>query len=172
MFFYREVKKTRWKSIIQWDWFDDWYKKYPNKKARSDAEKMWSRLDSKDRELACDGLERYVIYWKKKWIEKQYIPLPWTWIHQKRWEDDLSETVFTPPKENIEKINKEIEEERRNEEEKNILHERIRKIKSDPVEWNKLESLANSYLTQEQKESSVYKALLDVRIKMIVSNYK
>ena len=172
MYLHKEEKKTRSKTLISWDWFDDWYKKYPNKKARSDAEKMWSRLDSKDRELACDGLERYLVYWKKKWIEKQFIPLPWTWIHQKRWEDDLSDTVFTPPKENIDKLKAEREEERRNEEEKNRLHERIRKIKSDPVEWGKLEELANSQLTEVQKESPVYRALLDARIKMIVSTYK
>ncbi len=150
MFFYREVKKTRWKSIIQLDWFDNWYKKLDDLNGKN---MIQYKLIKYNNSALCK-------LWEEWWIL--------SCIHE--WVMYFYKQL--PTKENIEKINKEIEEERRNEEEKNILHERIRKIKSDPVEWNKLESLANSYLTQEQKESSVYKALLDVRIKMIVSNYK
>lgn len=67
MFFFREIKKkVERKPIESSDPFESFYRKYPNKKAKRDAIVMWNRLNENERELALDGIERYIQYWKIK----------------------------------------------------------------------------------------------------------
>lgn len=103
-------------------------------------------------------------------MQKEHIPHPATWLNGRRWEDDLSQTVFVPPKPSIEKIKKEEEEQKIAEMDKKLLNQKIERIQKDPVEWKRLRELADSKLTDEQKASSLYETLLSMRIRMIVSN--
>jgi phage replication O-like protein O len=77
--------------------FDAFYKSYPKKKARRDAEKAWSKLNP-DESLfnsIMASLERQKASqdWKKEC--GQYIPLPATWINGRRWEDEDQEVKPT-----------------------------------------------------------------------------
>ena len=78
------------------DSFDLFWKAYPNRKAKGDAEKAWRKikpdadllqaiLAAIERQKASDG-------WTK--AAGQYIPYPATWLNQRRWEDE--ETVAPP----------------------------------------------------------------------------
>ena len=69
--------------------FDDFYKLYPRKISRSNAEKSFKRLGKRDKNLAYNGIIKYNKFWSENRTEPQYIPYPSTWINQKRWEDDL-----------------------------------------------------------------------------------
>ena len=173
MFLSRIIKEERKaRIVITDDTFDWFYKKYPNKKARKDAMIMWNRLKEAERELAFDWLERYLIYWKKKGIEKDFIPMPATWLNGRRWEDNLSETVQIAPNENIEKIRVEEEEERKNEQEKRAMNKRIADIKANPELWERLSNKALELMTEEQKadrNSIVFKSIFDARIRTIIN---
>ena len=69
--------------------FDDFYKLYPRKISRSNAEKSFKRLNKRAKNLAYNGIIKYNKFWSENRTEPQYIPYPSTWINQKRWEDDL-----------------------------------------------------------------------------------
>tara|TARA_Y100000593_G_scaffold44810_1_gene85391 strand:+ start:559 stop:954 length:396 start_codon:yes stop_codon:yes gene_type:complete len=69
--------------------FDDFYKLYPRKISRSNAEKSFKRLNKKDKVLAYEGIIKYNKFWEENKTEPQYIPYPSTWLNQKRWEDEL-----------------------------------------------------------------------------------
>jgi hypothetical protein len=80
--------------------FDAFWRAYPKRKAKGDAERAWAKLRP-DRELA----ERIVSAVKRAttcpdWVRDagRYIPHPATWLNDKRWEDDLAdvkaETAF------------------------------------------------------------------------------
>mgnify|MGYP003667361019 CR=1 FL=1 len=69
--------------------FEQFYKLYPNKKARAYAEKLFKKLSIKDRFDAYTGLINYIKVWKASETEKQFIPHPSTFINQRRWEDEI-----------------------------------------------------------------------------------
>ena len=69
--------------------FEDFYKLYPRKESRKNAEKSFKKLSEKDKVLAYKGLEKHVKFWIKTGKESQYISHPSTWINQRRWEDEL-----------------------------------------------------------------------------------
>jgi hypothetical protein len=47
----------------------------------------------------------------------------------------------------------------------------IAKLKEDPARWKNLTDFAKSKLTEEQKKSSVYESLLNLKIREILSEY-
>jgi hypothetical protein len=63
--------------------FDGWYAKYPRKEARGRAEKAWARLTDDQRVKAVDGLA----LWSAP-DDPKFIPLPATWLNDKRWADN------------------------------------------------------------------------------------
>ena len=69
--------------------FEEFYKLYPKKISRSNAEKSFNRLGKKEKQLAYDGIIKYNKFWITNKTEPQYIPYPATWLNQKRWEDEL-----------------------------------------------------------------------------------
>ena len=69
--------------------FDDFYKLYPRKISRSNAEKSFKKLNKRDKVLAYEGIVKYNKFWAENKTEPQYIPYPSTWLNQKRWEDEL-----------------------------------------------------------------------------------
>lgn len=78
--------------------FNKFYQEYPNKKSRSESEKIWNKLNP-SKELVQKimlSLENHKM--SSTWVRDngQYIPHPSTWLNQKRWEDEVS--VFVPLK--------------------------------------------------------------------------
>mgnify|MGYP003627825872 FL=1 len=75
--------------------FEQFYKLYPRKEKRLTAEKSFKKLSSKDKLDAYNGLINYIKVWSEKykaegWLTKtQYIPLPPSFINQRRWEDEI-----------------------------------------------------------------------------------
>lgn len=72
--------------------FIDWYKLYPRKMARKDAEKAWKSLSADDRELALEALPNHLEYWKLNGTEKEFMPYPASWLRGYRFEDELDLT--------------------------------------------------------------------------------
>jgi hypothetical protein len=54
MYFYKQSKKERLPKLLLIDDFDEFYRMYPQKKAKKDAQVMWSRLDEKSKTLAVE----------------------------------------------------------------------------------------------------------------------
>ena len=69
--------------------FSEFYKAYPRKVARMDAEKAWKKMTPAEREAAVTALPLHLAYWKAIEQEKEYIVYPATWLNGKRWEDEL-----------------------------------------------------------------------------------
>ena len=171
MYFWKEEKRTVRKSraVESWDDFSDFYKLYPNKKGKENARIMWSRLTEKERELAHAGLIRYIAYWKQKEIEKQFLPHPATWLHQKRWEDDLSDNVtLSKP---VQNIKDELEEDRKHKEEKARIDRMIWELRQDPVKWKEVYDKAYSQLSEWQKAlaPNIVESLTLTRIRMNIT---
>ncbi|QVW25341.1 phage replication protein [Pseudomonas hormoni] len=73
------------------DLFPKFWKLYPNKKGKANAEKAWKKLKVTDElfTLIASGLAKQVVCpdWTKD--GGQYIPHPATWLNGKRWEDEV-----------------------------------------------------------------------------------
>ena len=73
--------------------FESFYRAYPKKKARKDAERAWVKLnpDSSLTASIMTALEKQKA--SKDWLKDngQYIPLPTSWLNGKRWEDEVQE---------------------------------------------------------------------------------
>ena len=57
--------------------------------AKEKARTAFKRLKKVDLKALEVGLDSWIQYWKESSIDAQFIPLPATWINQKRWEDDI-----------------------------------------------------------------------------------
>ena len=69
--------------------FQEFYGLYPRKVGRFLAEKSFKKLNKRNRQLAYEGLIKYIKFWESNKTEKQFIPHPSTWLNQKRWDDEL-----------------------------------------------------------------------------------
>jgi len=118
-----------------------------------------------------EGIKKYIIYWKKKGTQKEFIPHPATWldINDQRWNDDLSEVPETAIIQTNSKAKEEDEEDRKNEEEKKALDKKIWMLAQDIEQWKEIEEQALSELSESQRQSTMKDALLKIRIRMIVS---
>lgn len=70
--------------------FDRWYAIYPKKQARATAEKAWQKLK-------LDRLATTIILKTKAFVDAytaqgklDYLPMPATFLNQRRWEDELA----------------------------------------------------------------------------------
>ena len=87
--------------------FEQFYEQYPKKEKKEDTKKWFFKNKPTD-ELFNQMMEALNKFKRtKQWQNKQYIPLPITWLNQKRWEDEIE----------IEKTVDEIWEEIKREEE-------------------------------------------------------
>lgn len=66
------------------DSFSKFWEHYPRKQSKQDARKAWGKVSKKERELATEDLKTRE--WPK---ERQFIPLPATYLRGKRWEDEI-----------------------------------------------------------------------------------
>ena len=67
--------------------FNDFYKLYPLKKSKQQAEKSWNRLSKADRQKAIDKLPAYIADCIQ---EKRSFKHPSTYLNQRTWEDDFT----------------------------------------------------------------------------------
>jgi len=74
------------------DLFAKFYKLYPNKKGKANAQKAWKKInpDPELFNLILSGLAKYCA--SPDWTKDggQFIPHPATWLNGKRWEDEVS----------------------------------------------------------------------------------
>ena len=70
--------------------FDIFWKEYPKKKSRGEAQKVWNKLKPDEallkRMLSSIEKAKGSVDWQKD--NGQFIPFPATWLNGKRWEDD------------------------------------------------------------------------------------
>lgn len=74
------------------DGFDDWWKQYPKKVGKIDAQKAYRSAikHGATPQALLEGLKRYNASWRAKNTELQYIPYPASWLRKGRWEDELT----------------------------------------------------------------------------------
>lgn len=69
--------------------FADFWKAYPRRVARKDAEKAWAKIDAAEfpKILEAVGRHRKTDDWRKS--GGTFIPYPGTWLRGERWNDEL-----------------------------------------------------------------------------------
>jgi len=70
--------------------FDEWWVVYPRKQGKADAEKKFAKLSDVDKYNCLQGTV-YQTEHNPQWKDPSYIPLPSTFINQKRWQDEIVE---------------------------------------------------------------------------------
>ena len=91
------IKKSRGENINEH--FELFWKSYPKKKNRGQAEKAWQRIKP-TKELQESILKKIEESKKSEdWIKDggKYIPYPATWLNARGWEDEETEIVPTDP---------------------------------------------------------------------------
>lgn len=77
------------------DGFPEFYAAYPNKKARQNAERAWTKLnptpDLQRTIMAALEIQKRSSDWTKE--HGRYVPHPATWLNGRRWEDEVSSQV-------------------------------------------------------------------------------
>ena len=72
------------------EWFDQFWKQYPKKKSKGQAEKAWKKIKPDEQlfQQIMAGLERAKTSadWQKE--DGKFIPYPATWLNAKGWEDE------------------------------------------------------------------------------------
>jgi len=66
--------------------FEDFWNSYPRKQDKKKARSKWSRLSEKVKLLIMDDIQTRFIG-----VEKQFIPMPTTYMNGERWEDEKVE---------------------------------------------------------------------------------
>lgn len=62
---------------------------FPRKVAKHPARLEWARMSSEDQFAALHSLPVHIRYWQVSGVRMDYIPHLRTWLHQRRWEDEL-----------------------------------------------------------------------------------
>lgn len=80
--------------------FDDFWALYPKDRrmAKPKAETAFARLSKKDQFNAIQGLKHHIAN-NPQWRETRFIPMPATFLNQRRWEDPIPE--FKTAKERV-----------------------------------------------------------------------
>lgn len=80
-------KKERAKTD---DGFEEFYKLYPNKKARGAAERAWAKMTKDERALCNPAIEAQVKANHFRGTDgMDYVPHPATWLNERRWMDEV-----------------------------------------------------------------------------------
>jgi hypothetical protein len=67
--------------------FDTFWHKYPRKVGRKKCLQWWNRHATLNHDTILDALEGWVSYWEVAITDNRYIPHPYTWLHQERFND-------------------------------------------------------------------------------------
>ena len=91
--------KTKWVKLdrifahyLQQDYksdenFEKFWEQYPRKEAKAKAEKTFKKLTKKEKDSIFQSLPKHLKSWKTK--DRSFIPMPTTWLNQKRWNDEV-----------------------------------------------------------------------------------
>lgn len=91
--------KTKWVKLdrifahyLQQDYksdenFQKFWEQYPRKEAKAKAEKTFKRLTKKEKDAIFQSLPKHLKSWQNK--DRSFIPMPTTWLNQKRWNDEV-----------------------------------------------------------------------------------
>jgi hypothetical protein len=73
--------------------FENWYKMYPRKEAKINAEKAYTKAvkNGVSHEKLMEGLTRFNAHLESQPREKKFIPLPASWLNAGRWEDEYQD---------------------------------------------------------------------------------
>lgn len=84
-----------YKKLEKKDWFDDFWNAYPRKEGKGTAIKAWMKALQK---TSADVIIERVGRWKvsKNFPERQFVPLPASWLNAERWFDELPEDASKP----------------------------------------------------------------------------
>jgi hypothetical protein len=77
------------------DGFADFWAVYPRKVDRKKAATAWKNLTRGDRSAATAAIPKHVRQWEQERRAPQHIPHPTSWLHARRWEDELTVTPST-----------------------------------------------------------------------------
>ena len=69
--------------------FNEFWKIYPRKVARKDAERAWKKLDAAQQFAALQSLPMHVRYWEAAGRTKETTPHAASWLNGERWADEL-----------------------------------------------------------------------------------
>lgn len=69
--------------------FDAFWARYPRRVAKVEAQRAWARLTAQDRIAALAALPAHIAEWERAGTERRFIPHASTWLHQRRFEDEL-----------------------------------------------------------------------------------
>lgn len=170
MYFWKEEKRTVRKSrtVELWDDFDSFWKLYPKKQKKKETWVVWFRMKENERLLAIEWLKRYLSYWKKTNYDLKYVPMPCYWLKDERYNDKLDDFITVTRTTQEEQINREMEEDRKNREEKERIDREIWKLKQDEVKWREIYNKARSELTENQRNlpPQIVESLILTRVKM------
>ena len=90
-----ETKGTKKRMTYDDPGFQSFWSAYPNKKAKPAALKAFTKLKPDtallDEMLKAIATQKQWAQWQKD--NGQYIPMPSTWLNQRRWEDELPQSV-------------------------------------------------------------------------------
>lgn len=67
-----------------------WYR-YPRKVNKLDAQRAWARISPADRAACLERLPAHVAHWQLSGTLRRFIPHPATFLHQRRWEDEIED---------------------------------------------------------------------------------
>jgi hypothetical protein len=73
--------------------FDEFYHRYPRREAKQSALRAWERLSESSRAQAIDAIPAHVRQWVKEGRQRQFIPLPASWLNGGRFEDELDSNL-------------------------------------------------------------------------------
>src|ERR1043165_6977264 len=69
--------------------FEEFWKLYPRKVARKDAQRAWIKMTAPQKFAALQSLPIHIRYWELAGRTKEYTPYPASWLNGERWEDEL-----------------------------------------------------------------------------------
>lgn len=69
--------------------FDSFYGLYPRKEGKKDGSKAWGQITESQRQKAMGTITAHVARWDALGTEKQFIPLPATWLRGWRFDDEI-----------------------------------------------------------------------------------
>lgn len=79
-------------KVLNQDLFEKFWKEYPRKKAKGDAEKAWAKINPSEHltENILSAVQRAKT--STDWLKDsgQFIPYPATWLNRKGWEDEYN----------------------------------------------------------------------------------
>jgi hypothetical protein len=76
--------------------FDTFWKIYPRKVAKVEAEKSWKKLRYEDKARAISSLPNHIAEWADRG-DPRFVPHASTWLNQRRFEDELEIALEIKP---------------------------------------------------------------------------